>query len=128
MMIDQGVYPDGYEDEEGNIQEARNTDGIRQYLTQSRSSLSPSRWSESEFKQFKREDLRAGSESRVMINVVPLIARFKDRRYNTTGDIPLNNMEKFHPNVTTPKPGLYYGASPSQVDSRIQDDISRYIV
>ena len=127
-MIDQGVYPDGYEDKDGNTQEPRNLDEIRKYLAQSRSSLSPSRWSESEFKQFRRENLRAGSESRVMVNVVPLIAGSKDRSYNTAGDISFNNMEKFHPNVTTPTPDLYYGASPSQIDSRVQDDIGQYII
>jgi hypothetical protein len=63
-----------------------------------------------------------------MATVVPLIAGSKGRNYNIAGDIYFNNMKKFHPNITTPKPDLYYGASASEIDTRVQDDIGECII
>ena len=127
-MTDQGVYLHGYEDKDGNTQEPRNLGKTRKYPAKSRSSPSPSCWLESEFKHLRRENRRAGPKAPVMVNVVPLIAGYKDCNYNTVGDISFKNMERFDPNVTTPKPDLYYSDNPSQIDSSIRDDISQYII
>ena len=128
-MIDQGVYPARYRTADGSRPpKPNNISQIRDILGQPRPSLSPSRFSDTAFEDFQDANEQAGSESRVMATVVPVIAGSKDRNYNIAGDIPFNNMKKFHPNITTPKPDLYYGASASEIDTRVQDDIGEYII
>ena len=127
-MIDRGIYPDGYEGLDSEPLEPENLEAIRQALAQSRGSLSPSRFSDSAFARFKKENRRATSELKAVTNVMPFIAGPKDGRYETAGDVPFYNLVKFDPNITTPKPDMYYGARPSQIDTRVRDDLREFII
>ena len=127
-MIDRGIYPDGYEGLNGDPPEPNNIEAIRQALAQPRGSLSPSRLSNSAFANFKRENRRATSESKAVTNVIPHIVGSKDGQYETAGDVFFYNMEEFDPHITAPKPDMYYGSRPSQIDLRLRDDLGKYIV
>ncbi|KAK4974081.1 hypothetical protein LTR66_011094 [Elasticomyces elasticus] len=127
-LIDQGVYPDGYEDLDGNpASEAQNLEAIRRSLAQARASLGPSQFSETAFTQFKRENRRAKTESKAMANVIPVIAGSKDQKYDSAGDVAFSRLEKFDPDLCAPKPDTYYGAKPVQIDRRVRRDLAPYI-
>ncbi|KAK0343678.1 hypothetical protein LTR59_014739 [Friedmanniomyces endolithicus] len=63
-----------------------------------------------------------------MGNAIPLIAGSKEGRYVTTGDTLFSNLEKLHPNVTTPKPDKCSGARQLGIDLRVRDELDAYIV
>ena len=127
-MIDNGVYPDGYEGLDGDPPEPENLEAIRQALAQSRGSLSPSRFSESAFAQFKRENRQAKSESQAVGNVIPYITGSKDKQYATAGGVKFTNLAKFDPSITILQQDGYYGAKPAQIDRRVRSDLNEYII
>ncbi|PPJ53260.1 hypothetical protein CBER1_11823 [Cercospora berteroae] len=128
MLIERRVYPDGYEDSDGNIQEPANINSLRELLPISRSSLSPSRFTDEAFKDFQRANRKARSEAKAMSSVVPIITGAKDNRLQTEENIQFNNLEKFAPGLKVAQPDKYYGARPEQVDERIRRDLGQYIV
>lgn len=128
-LVDQGVYPDGYEEQEDDSQrEPHNIEAIRYALAQTRGSLSPSRFSAGAFCQFKRDNRRAKTESKAMSDVIPTIAGSKDKESECAGDVPFTRLKKFDPDLSTPKPDIYYGAKPAQINRRVRRDLADYIV
>ena len=126
-MIDNGVYPDGYEGLDGEAPEPNNIETIRQALAKSRGSLSPSRLPQDEFIKFRRENRRAKSELAATANVIPYITGSKDRQFETAGDVKFNNLSKFDPNITTLQPDGYDGAKPAEIDLRIRTALDKHI-
>ncbi len=127
-LVDRGIYPDGYEGPDGDPLEPENLMTIREAFAKPRSSLSPSQFPESEFARFKKQNRLAKSESQAVTSIIPYIAGSKDSQFQTAGTIPFNNMKRFDPSITTPTPDFYYGASPSQIDARVRNDIGEYIM
>lgn len=129
MIIDQGVHPAWYRSQDGKrLPKPSNVEDIRGALAQSRASLSPSRFSESRFEAFQDSNEASNSESQIMTLVIPMIAGPGEGRYVTTGDKLFNNLEKFHPDIPMPKPDRASGASPSEIDPRVRDELGRYIL
>lgn len=63
-----------------------------------------------------------------MADVIPMITGVKDRQFETTGSIPFNNLQRFDPELSVPKPDKYYSARPGQIDERVRNDRDYYIV
>lgn len=73
-LIDYNIYPEGYEHPESrSTPEPNNSNQTHQDLLASRASLSPSRFPESVFRDFKRKN-KTKSEGSIRRNVIPLIA------------------------------------------------------
>src|SRR5690348_427304 len=73
-LVDGGVYPDGYEYPDGRIPpQPANWEEINRRLAQRRSSLSPSRFLDEDFRKFKRADAHAFKEKQVTTSVIPII-------------------------------------------------------
>lgn len=63
-----------------------------------------------------------------MSRAVPTIAGTRDHLHASEEDKLFTKLDKFDERLTTPKPDLYYGARPSQIDQRVRTDLGRYIV
>lgn len=129
ILIDNGVYPDGYRGKEGGRPpKPQNSEDIRHWLSLPRLSLSPSSFSEGASEDFQDDDRRAASEQDVMTNVMPAIIEAQDIQHYSSGNIDFNNLEKFHPSLKTAKPDSSYGSYPEEIDRRVRSDLAQYIV
>jgi len=128
-LIDHGIYPKGYEFEDNRTPPPpANLEDIRRRLTQPRLSLSPSQFSESDFNNFERHNDRAQTEWKAMTKVVPIIAGDSDDRHPSEADVPFGHLEPMSKDIVKPKPDIYYGAKPEQIDRRVRDELGKYIV
>ncbi|KAH9831037.1 hypothetical protein Tdes44962_MAKER08971 [Teratosphaeria destructans] len=135
MLIDRGVYPDGYgatqddeeEDEHEPANQPNNMDEIKEMLTRRRASLSPSRWTNTHFRAFKRASYNACNETGAMNSILPHIVGSESGHFSAM-DVPFNNLQKVHDGLTTPKPDKYYGARPADIHSDVRRDLNRYII
>jgi hypothetical protein len=96
---------------------------------QPRASLSPSKFSDQDFKDFKRANAHAFKEKQVTNTVIPIIeGKMGDGRC-VAGDIPFNNLDHLTDGTIAPgKPDLFYGARPEQLDRRIRLELSSRII
>lgn len=60
--------------------------------------------------------------------MIPTIAGSKDKQLESATDIPFTRLKKFDPNLSTPKPDIYYSAKLAQIDRRVRRDLANYIV
>src|ERR1700722_5383969 len=128
-LIDRGIYPKGYEFQNNRTPPApMNLEDIRRRLTQPRPSLSPSQFLESDFNNFERHNDRARTEPNAMAKVVPIIAGDSDDQYPSQADVPFGHLELMDKDLVKPKPDLYYGAKPEQIDRQVRDELGKYIV
>ena len=126
-MIESGIYAEGHEPDE--IPEACNLDTIYSALPAPRASLSPSRFSESAFKGFKRANARAPGETRAMSEVFTIIEGHWRRKYNSDGlEHPFNRLESLSEYLPKAEADVYDGALLQQVDPRVRKDLGRYIL
>lgn len=132
-MIDNRIYPYGYEHPDGRFSPVPdNLDQINQMLAERRRSMSPSALPEEEFRNFRRADALANSESKTTGTVIPIIqGETRDARFTDGPDIRLANLA----NLMTgrdhkAKPDIWYGAHPGQIDPGIRDnkELGTYIV
>ncbi|KAK5071432.1 hypothetical protein LTR70_010554 [Exophiala xenobiotica] len=129
-LIDGGVLPDGYEYPDGQIPTLpSNWEEINQKLRRSRRSLSPTTFTDADFRNFKRADAHAFKEKQVTTSVIPIIeGHIKDARC-VAGGIPLNNLDHLTDGTIVPgNPDIYYGARPEQLDRQVRDELSGHIV
>ncbi|KPM36133.1 hypothetical protein AK830_g10438 [Neonectria ditissima] len=129
-LIDNQIYPDEYEHPDGRIPpQPDNLDEISQALRQPRASLSPSRFSDSEFKSFRKADTHAFKESQVTANVIPIIEGDVGDKKCVAGQIPFTNLDHLTDGTLVPgKPDLYYGARPEQLDQKVRRALSGHII
>lgn len=106
-----------------------NWEEIKRRLIQPRPSLSPSKFPDEEFKKFKRADAHASKEKQVTTLVIPIIEGDIGDTKCVSGGIPFTNLD--HLTDGTLVPGnldIYYGARPEQLDRRVRDELSGYII
>ncbi|KAL9009738.1 MAG: hypothetical protein Q9173_005261 [Seirophora scorigena] len=125
-LIDHGIYPEGYGDDE-DFEEPANIEDINRRLAQPRSSLSPSRFTREQFLDFKKKNREALTESKVMSKAFPIIAG--------TADIPSQENLRFtnlqdltDGSITKAQPDFYDGARPEDLDKQIREELGPYIV
>ncbi len=125
-LIDHGVYPEGYDDDEG-LEEPANLEEINHRLAQPRPSLSPSRFSRKAFLDFKRMNRQALTEDTVMSTAFPIITG--------TANIPSqknllfgNLKDLTDGSITKAKPDFYDGSRPAELDKQIRKELGPYIV
>ena len=122
-LIDHGVYSDN------RAQTPENLEEINERLANPRSSLSPSKFSETTFKAFRASDFRAKDEDDVMIDVVPVISGLHQNNHFSARKTKFGNLEPLTDGTIAPaNPDLFYGARPEQLDRRICDELSNYII
>ncbi|KAK0971960.1 hypothetical protein LTR54_017679 [Friedmanniomyces endolithicus] len=128
LLIDHGVYPDGYEDSNGNAPEPENIQALRERLARSRSSLSPSHFDEAAFKQFQRTSRGVSTEQDVMEDVFPTIRGSTGTRFHKVGRTPFNNLVEFAPGITDAKVDGYDGARPIEIELAVRRDLHGHII
>ena len=129
-LIDNGIYPEGYEYPDGRVPTAPNNwEEINQRLIKPRRSLSPSQFSDEAFRNFKRADAHAAKEYQVADSLIPIIeGEIRDRRC-VSGGIPLENLDHLTDGPLPPcNPDLFYGAHPNTVEPEIRNCLHRRIV
>ncbi|KAH6976808.1 hypothetical protein EDB80DRAFT_757450 [Ilyonectria destructans] len=121
-LIDYSVFPDDYEYPDGHLPlEPENLDDILRALRQPRASLSPSRFSNEDFRKFKRADTQASKERQVTTNVIPIIERDVRDGKCVAGEVPFTNLDHLTDGTLVPgNPDLYYGARPEQLDREVR--------
>lgn len=129
-LVDGGVYPVGYEYPDGQVPPLpANWEEINRELAQPRSSLSPSIFSENDFREFKRADAHASKEKQVTTSVIPIIeGNVVDARC-VSGGIPFTNLDHLTDGTLVPgNPDIYYGARPEQLDRRVRNELTGHII
>ena len=128
-LIDFGIYPDGYEYPDGRVpSEPDNLDEIRAALTQPRPSLSPSRFSNDDFRKFKRADRHAAKERQVTSSVIPLIEGDVGDPKCAAGELPFTNLDHLTGSLVPGNPDLYYGARPEQLHRHVREELGGQVV
>jgi hypothetical protein len=119
--IDNGIYPDGYEHPDGRqTPEPANIDEIRLELAAARASLSPSQFSDSAFRNFKKKN-KTASEGTVKRNVIPIIAGNSD--IPNDGELLFTNIDSMTGGATVKAmPDFFDGARPGDIHSKIRDE------
>jgi hypothetical protein len=129
-LVDHGVYPDEYEYPDGSVPaKPNNWTSINQILTQPRASLSPSRFSDEEFRKFKRAAATVPKEKQVSESVIPIIeGKIADIKCRS-GGIPFTNFDPLTDGTLKPgNPDIYYGARTEQVNRKVRDELSGRII
>lgn len=129
-LIDYSVFPDDYEYPDGHLPlEPENLDDILRALRQPRASLSPSRFSNEDFRKFKRADTQASKERQVTTNVIPIIERDVRDGKCVAGEVPFTNLDHLTDGTLVPgNPDLYYGARPEQLDREVRREPDGHII
>ncbi|KAF2804455.1 uncharacterized protein BDZ99DRAFT_397979, partial [Mytilinidion resinicola] len=93
-----------------------------------RLSLSPSKFTNKEYKRFARADAHAAKEKQVSESVIPIIeGKIADARCRS-GGIPFTNLDPLTDGTLTPgNPDIYYGARPEQLARKVRDEIGGQI-
>ncbi|KAK0701547.1 hypothetical protein B0T21DRAFT_417097 [Apiosordaria backusii] len=126
-MIDNGIYLEGYDYPAGRLTpEPENVDQLRSELLAARASLSPSRFHDSAFRNFKKKN-KTSSEGTVMRNVIPIIAG--NSEIPNGGHLPFTNLESMTGGATVKAvPDFFDGARLGDIDKVIRDDLSHVII
>ncbi len=126
-LIDNGIYPDDYDFPDGRDPPRPNNENeILGRLGQPRSSLSPSQFSNKEFRTFKQTNSRALNEDAVMGDVFPVIQG--TARIPSAKNIVFGNLKPLtHGNLVDAKPDFYDGVRPAQIDLRIREELGPYV-
>ncbi|GAB0145810.1 hypothetical protein EsHS_00006230 [Epichloe bromicola] len=129
-LTDHNIFPDGYEYPDGALPpEPDNMDDILLAMAQPRPSLSPSRFSNDDFRRFRRADTHAFKEREVTTNVIPLIEGTVPDTKCVAGDIAFTNLDDLTDGtIVAGKPDLYYGARPEQLNSKVRKEQNRKII
>ncbi len=129
-LIDHGIYPEEYEYPDGRVPALPdNWEDINQRLMRPRPSLSPSQFSDSTFKKYKRADAHAFKEDQVRMSAIPIIEGEVKEGKCVAGGIRLTNLDHLTDGTIAPSnPDIFHGARPEQLDRRIRKELSSRIV
>lgn len=129
-LIDHGIYPDQYEYPDGRTpRPPGNLEEIVRVMARPRPSLSPSRFTNDDFKKFKRANAHAAKEWQVISTVIPIIEGEVGDTKCISGQIPLTNLDHLTDgSLVAGNPDRYYGARPEQLNRQIRTELSGHIV
>lgn len=121
-LVDHGIY------KSGRTQRPSNWSEINERLAKSRSSLSPSRFTEAAFEDFEETNEKALAENTVMSRAFPIIAGSAGVYFYSQDNVYFGNLKDLTDGtITKAKPDLYNGAHPSQLDKSIRNQLSECI-
>ncbi|KAL8960134.1 MAG: hypothetical protein Q9193_003113 [Seirophora villosa] len=121
-LVDHGIYKSGRTERPSNWVE------INERLAKSRSSLSPSRFTEAAFEDFEETNEKALAENTVMSRAFPIIAGSTGVYFYSQDNVYFGNLKDLTDGtITKAKPDLYDGAHPSQLDKSIRNQLSECI-
>ena len=129
-LIDNAIYPAEYEYPDGRVPaEPNNWEDVNQILTQPRASLSPSKFTDEEFRRFRRADAHAAKEKQVSESVIPFLeGKIGDEKCRA-GGIPFTNLSPLTDGTLKPgNPDIYYGARPEQLSRKVRDELGGQII
>ncbi|EQL00018.1 hypothetical protein OCS_04275 [Ophiocordyceps sinensis CO18] len=126
-LMDNSIYPEGYHGQQDDVTpKPCNLDSLHRDLLPARSSLSPSRFSESAFQDFRRKN-KTKSEGTLMRNVMPIIAGNAD--IPNEGNLPFTNYASLTNGVTVkPVPDYFDGASSGDIDKEVGKSIGQMVI
>ncbi|PQE23910.1 glyoxylate reductase protein [Rutstroemia sp. NJR-2017a WRK4] len=120
-LIDNGVYPPGYDDVE-----PENLEEIVEKLGQPRASLSPSLFSRDEFLHFRRKNDEATTEAEIMSQVFPMITG--KTNIPSGYDQLFNNLKPLGDHISNPKTDYFNGSRTAEIRPKVQNDLEQYII
>ncbi|KIW78602.1 hypothetical protein Z517_08440 [Fonsecaea pedrosoi CBS 271.37] len=127
-LIDTCIYPDDHEHPDGQFApEPANLSDIQAAQRVPRPSLSPSRFTEEDFRAFKRANARVKGETTGIHNLFPLIAG-NEAAHRFEMDLSLSNLQAFDKDLSDPKPDVYHGVALSTIHPRVRADLGTYII
>jgi hypothetical protein len=129
-LTDHGILQDGYEYPNGpDPPRPENEDELLKALAKPRGSLSPSQFTQDDFRKFKRADAQAAKEWQVTSNVIPIIEGSNMDGNRVSGQIPFNNLEPLTDGSLVPgNPDRYHGARPEEIDRRVRANLETLII
>jgi hypothetical protein len=129
-MIEYGIYDYRYTYPNGHrTPKPNNLNEIMERLVRPRRSLSPSRFTEMDYREVEQADANADNETPVTTGVIPLIEG-KYAHMNCRGqDLLFGNLAPLtNGTLTVAKPDQFFGARPESLKKQIRNELSRYIV
>ncbi|CAN8099326.1 unnamed protein product [Discula destructiva] len=104
-------------------------DVVHTTLANPRPSLSPSQFSDGAFKSFRKTNAQAKDEDDVLTDIIPTIAGTREANYPSVRNTLLGHIDPLTDGtIVPPKPDIYYGAVPEQLDPIVRNELGRYIV
>ncbi|KAL9618420.1 MAG: hypothetical protein Q9160_006861 [Pyrenula sp. 1 TL-2023] len=131
VLIDYGVFLPFYEYTDGEEPaEPDNLDEIKQRLKQPRSSLSPPRFTDKDFKKFQKAVMNAKKPEQTTKSVVPIIEGDSQATNHVCGKINFGNLHGLTEGCTlTPgNPDLYDGANSGHLKRRVWNTLKNTII
>ncbi|EDN03890.1 predicted protein [Histoplasma mississippiense (nom. inval.)] len=129
-LIDHRVYPPEYRYPDGEKPlKPNNWMEINEMLARSRASLSPSKFSEKRFEDFREADAYASKEKPVTVSVVPILDGDISDLKCVGRDYPFGNLAPLTDGtLASARPDHFYGARPEQLNRQIRKELSSQIV
>ena len=121
-LIDGGIYPHNRGSKPENAQD------IREYMARRRASLSPSRFGSKDFEDFTSFCDKTGDEANARSDIISIIAGDGRKQHEYASDRLFNHLEPLAENLPAPKPDLYDGALPEQIDQSVRRELGKHIV
>jgi hypothetical protein len=97
-------------------------------MAKPRASLSPSRFSDEDFKAFTRLCNKVGDKATARAEIMSIIAGDSRKKHYYASDRLFNHLEPLADDLPQPKPDLYDGAYPQQISRSVRRDLGQYIV
>lgn len=125
-LVQHNIYPKEHEFSDGRATpEPCGMDSLQQDLSAARASLSPSQFSESAFREFKRKN-RTTSEGTLMRNAIPIM--MGNANIANEGNLHFKNFESMTGEATVaPVPDFFDGAPAGAVDKDVMRELGSKI-
>ncbi len=125
-LINHDIYPEEYDNDEDS-EESTNMKDINQRLTQSRSSLSSSRFTREQFLNFKKKNRKALTKNKVMSKVFSIIADTVD--ILSQKNLSFGNFKDLTNDFIIKDQSDFYDESRSvNLNKRIRNELESYVV
>lgn len=121
-LIDNCIHPT-WDSEEPDL------DAVHAMLAKPRRSLSPSRFTDSAFKTFRRTSAQAKDENDVIKDVIPTIAGPWDSNYPSTSSMVFGNLEPLTDGtIAAPRPDIALGSLAQQLHPTVRKELQHHII